>query len=220
MKYPGLIIFSIIILTSCKGGQSADFADENKNSIEMGLQANVMETVGQSDLHQDYEKVDEILADISIQMHRPNILKSDILRGWYIGGREDKKYGTPDTWIFVVDGENPKWMSPHSLDEEVLIDEQQLCKETAGAYLASCLETSDLDCDYVDESHCECLNESKWKDGQGCILTTQRGSYVSINNLELEKGWYYGLPNEKKLNTPADWIWVEKGKESAWKKTN
>jgi len=220
MKYLSLIIFSIFLLASCGGKQPADFADSGDEDVKIVLQADVMGATGNSNLGTDYAKVDRILADISAQMHQPNVLKTDILRGWYLGGKSDKKYGTPDTWVFVDDGENSKWMSPNVLEEEDLIDNRQLCKETAGSYVASCMQTSDFDCEYVGESYCQCLSGTKWKDSQGCILSTERGSYVSINNSELEKGWYFGLPNEKKLNTPADWLWVEKGRESVWQKTN
>ncbi len=219
MKYPGLIIFSIIVLVSCGGKQPSDFADTGINISEIAVQADVMGATGDSDLHEDYERVDDILADISAQMHQPNVLKTDILRGWYLGAKSDRKYGTPDTWVFVDEGGNSKWMSPNALEEGDLIDGRQLCKETAGSYFASCLQTSDSDCEYVGESYCQCLLGSKWKDGQGCILVTQRGGYVAINNAELGKGWYFGLPSEKKLNTPSDWSWVEKGRESVWQKT-
>lgn len=220
MKYFSLIIFSAFLLASCGGKQPADFADAGARDVKIVLQADVMGAIGNSNLGTDYAKVDRILADISEQMHQPNVLKTDILRGWYLGGESDKKYGTPDTWVFMEDGENSKWMSTNVLEEEDLIDNRQLCKQTAGSYVASCMQTSDSDCEYVGESYCQCLSGTKWKEGQGCILSTERGSYVSINNSELEKGWYFGLPNEKKLNTPADWLWVEKGRESVWQKTN
>jgi hypothetical protein len=218
MKYLSLIIFSIIVLASCSGDQPAEFENIAEPDVKKAVQADVMGATGSSELEVDYEKVDDILADISAQMHQPNILKSDILRGWYLGAKSDKKYGTPDTWLFVEDGENSKWISPNILEEEELIDNRQLCKETAGRYIASCLQTSDQDCEYVDESHCQCLSETKWKDDQGCILVTEQGIYVSINSSELQKGWYYALPNQKKLNTPSDWIWVENGRESVWQK--
>lgn len=215
MKYLALIL-SIIVLTACSEEQSPSLAKVPEKEVRVAMQADIVGTTGSSEVEMDYERVDAILADISAQMHQPNVLKSDILRGWYMGAKSDKKYGTPDTWIFVEDGINSKWISPNMLEDEDLIDNKQLCKQTAGTYYASCLESSDSDCEYVEESYCQCLASSKWKDGQGCVLTTERGSYVSINNSELEKGWYYGLPNEKKLNTPTGWVWVENGRESAW----
>lgn len=221
MKYLILVLLAALVLVSCSGGKSSEFENIAEPDVEKAVQADVMGAADSADSDLvDYERVDEILADISAEMHQPNILKSDVLRGWYLGGKSDKKYGTPDTWVFVEDGENSKWMSPNMLEEEALIDDRQLCKETAGTYYASCLESSDSDCEYVGESHCQCLTGTKWQDGQGCIMVTKRGSFVSINNEELEKGWYFGLPNEKKLNTPSNWIWVEQGRDSVWQKAN
>ena len=220
MKYLISIIFFAFVLVSCGATQSSDVAQLQQKDVRVQLKADVTEVVGASGLDKDYERVDAILADIADQMHQPNILKSDILRGWYLGGREGKKYGTPDTWIFVEKGGESKWMSPNIIDEGADVYDRQLCKATAGRYVASCLDSSDSDCEYVENSNCQCSSESKWKDGQGCIAITERGSYVSINNSELERGWYFGLPNQKKLNTPADWIWIEKGRESVWQRAD
>lgn len=223
MKYRALIFISIVILTfvilnSCSGGQAGNVA---RTMIQDGgkvASADIMGATKAPELDADYKKADERLAQISRELSQPNILKDDILRGWYLGGKDDRKFGTPDTWIFVDDGENSKWISPNSIEEEDLIDGRELCRNTAGTYFASCLQTSDSDCEYVEQSYCQCLAGSAWKEGQGCILTTERGSLVAINSAELEQGWYPGLPNEKKLNTPNDWVWVEKGRESKWQK--
>ncbi|MDH5737755.1 MAG: hypothetical protein OEZ23_05560 [Gammaproteobacteria bacterium] len=158
-----------------------------------------------------------ILEDIEGQLHQPNIVKSDIVRGWYLASEQEKKYGTPDTWVFVDDGAKSRWVSSNILDEDSLIDDSRLCRSTAGNYTSSCLETSDEACEYVGESFCKCIEGSRWKDGQGCILITEKGSFEAINSKELEQGWYFGLPNEKKLNTPADWIWHEDGQKSMWR---
>lgn len=219
MKYLIPALFLTIVLTVCFDGKS----DYSENFPRTGIpaparQANMLNTGQLFDLEADYQKVNDILADISAQIHQPNILKTDVLRGWYLGARTDKKYGTPDTWIFVENGENSKWISPHLLDEEPLADDRSLCKKTAGTYYASCLQTSDQDCEYVGESYCQCPAETKWKESQGCILVTERGSYVAINNRELEQGWYFGFSNEKKLNTPVDWVWIETGRKSVWQK--
>jgi hypothetical protein len=168
----------------------------------------------------DYGQVERQLAELRRQLAQPNILKEDIVRGWYLADRSEKKYGTPSGWIFVEDGDGSRWMSPHFMEEESLIDNRRLCERTAGKYLASCLDTADTECEYVTESHCECSYGTKWHEEQGCILTSEAGAYVAINQDELEKGWYSGLPNQKKLNTPVDWEWVEKGRDSAWMKSN
>lgn len=213
MKYLALVIFSLLILTSCGGSQpSADATDASA-----AVQADVM-AAADPEYYVDYDRVDDILADISEQMHQPNILKDDILRGWYQASEAEKKYGTPDTWIFVEDGSNSRWMSPNLIDEGDLIDERQLCRQTAGSYTASCLESSDEDCEFVNESHCQCISGTAWKDAQGCIMVTEKGGFVSINNTEMAQGWYYGLPNQKKLNTPNTWTWTENSKQSMWHK--
>jgi len=219
MKYPTLLFFSILILTSCGGGKNPEnVASAGVVASGRGIQADVMAGADEPELDVDYKKADDRLAEIARQLNQPNILKDDILRGWYLGAKADRKFGTPDTWIFVDDGKDSKWISPNLLEEEDNIDSHQLCRATAGTYVPSCLQTSDPDCEYVDQSFCQCLPGSAWMDGQGCILATERGSFVSINSAELEQGWYLGLPNEKKLNTPSDWSWVEEGRESKWSK--
>lgn len=184
------------------------------------LSANMVTSSSGSDLSVDYEAVDRKLAELRRQMNQPNILESDILRGWYLASESEKKYGTPDTWIFIEDGENSKWISPNALEEEDTIDDRRLCKGTAGTYISSCLKTAEAECEFVEASHCVCLEETKWKEDQGCILVSPRGTFVAINEKELAQGWYLGLPNQKKLNTPSNWKWIEDGKNSAWKKSN
>ena len=220
MKYLSLILFSFIILSSCDGNTPSEFENVAKGEVKQAVQANVLSSAAAAEYALDYEKVDQILSDISDEINQPNILKSDVLRGWYIGSESEKKYGTPDTWIHIDDGENSKWISPNMLEEESMTDVRQLCKGTAGVYFVSCLETSDAECEYVGESYCECSAGSRWKDEQGCIQITERGSLVSINNEELNRGWYFGLPNQKKLNTPANWVWVEEGRKSVWRIPN
>jgi len=220
MKYLSLIIFSVFLLASCGGDEVDEFENIAVPDAKKAVQADVMGATGSSDYGVDFERVDEILADITAEMHQPNILKSDVLRGWYLGGKSDKKYGTPDTWIFIENGENSKWMSSNLLEEELLLDDRQLCTETSGTYMTSCLQTSAEECEYVGESYCECIEGTKWKSEQGCIMVTERGSFVATNSQEIQQGWYFGLPNEKKLNTPADWLWVELGRKSVWQKPN
>jgi len=56
--------------------------------------------------------IDQLEASLLGQISQPDILKEDILRGWYLGNENEKRYGTPDSWIFVEDGKQSKWMSP------------------------------------------------------------------------------------------------------------
>lgn len=209
------LVFGILMLAACSAQPQEPEETVAEQAPEVTQPAPEPEA---SDLDGDYERLDKLLADITRQMNQPNILKSDIERGWYLGSRSDRKYGTPDGWIFIEDGENSKWISPNALEEEDYIDSRRLCRETAGSYVASCLDSSDSDCQYTENSFCECLEGTKWMEVQGCILVNSRGSYVAINAEELSQGFYLGLPNQKKLNTPSDWVWEEDGLKSAWKR--
>ncbi len=218
MNYLISIIFSIFFLASCGLKQDPDFAKTDYGDLKTALHADITGSEKVID-DKDYKKIDRILEGISEEIESENILKSDILRGWYRTRSEsDKKYGTPDSWIFIKEASGGKWMSPNAFDEDEILNEKDLCKKTAGIYHNSCLESSDSDCEYVSENYCQCTRTSKWKEGQGCILMSERGTYVAINSLELKQGWYYGLLNEKKLNTPTDWVWSENAKRSIWKK--
>lgn len=224
MKYPVLFVFILVFLNSCGGGQALSKLPKLPVNPGPSVQADLLgattqrETPSDAESNSDYKNADRLLANISRQLSEPNILREDIIRGWYLGGKDDRKFGTPSDWIFKEDGANSKWISPNVLDDSELTDDRQLCRETAGTYVASCLQTSDSDCEYVEKSTCRCLPGSNWAEGQGCILVNDQGSYVSVNNAELSQGWYLGLPNEKKLNTPSDWVWIERGKQSVWSK--
>lgn len=39
-----------------------------------------------------------------------------------------------------------------------------------------------------------------------------------ISEQELAEGHYYGFEYQKKLNTPRDWVWVEAGRSSSWRR--
>ncbi len=164
-----------------------------------------------------YDDLELLLADITSQLQQPNVLKEDIVRGWYLASENERRYGTPNTWIFIEDGENSKWISPNAIDDVELVTDKELCKQTAGQYAVSCLETTESECEFIVENECSCTYGSNWKDDQGCILTSERGGYAAINSLELNQGWYLGLPSQKKLNTPASWKWVEAGRKSSWR---
>jgi len=221
LSFATIVLVMLIVLASCNAMDSSkETGAFIQDAPEQVVQADFPAQSGAETKGVDYGAVDRMLADITFEMNQPNILESDIRRGWYLGGQKEKKYGTPDTWIFVENGGDSKWMSPNAMDEGGIIDDRELCRETAGTYYPSCLESSDPDCEYVEVSYCDCLPGSKWKGEQGCILITARGSFVSVNNAELGQGWYFGLPNEKKLNTPSDWIWLEQGRDSVWRQAH
>jgi len=217
MSYTRFLIFLLsftIFLTWTLGGSEAEV---NQIHSVATLSASVSEF---SDSSVDYEEVDDKLAELRLLLAQPDILEEDVRRGWYLASESEKKYGTPNTWIFIENGDDSKWISPNVIEDEELIDSGKLCRKTAGSYISSCLDSTDSSCEYVAESYCSCVYGSKWKDEQGCILVTDKDTYVAINVEELEKGWYFGLPNERKLNTPSDWTWFEAGKKSVWQKAD
>lgn len=158
------------------------------------------------------EELRLMLQEINKELTRPNISKQDMEQGWYFSLPGEKKYGTPESWVWV-DG---RWMSPDRLEVQNVSGDRTLCRQTAGTYRLSCIESDSPYCEHVPETKCECIEGSKWKGGQGCILTGDNGEYIAITPEELRKGGYLGLPNEKKLNTPSNWVWKEVGRSSRW----
>jgi len=208
-----LIILLLFTIFMAFGQRNVDSENDLQNNV---FSADILNSYGSSDSFVNYDEVEDQLSELRIKLSKPNILKDDIVRGWYLALETEKKYGTPDNWIFIENGYDSKWISPNALDEKELVDNNLLCKGTAGNFVSSCLDSYDSKCEYVSESYCECSYGTKWKVDQGCIYSTEKGTYVAINAEDLEKGWYYGLPNEKKLNTPSSWIWLENGKRSVW----
>ncbi|MBU0578072.1 hypothetical protein KJ742_00740 [Patescibacteria group bacterium] len=170
--------------------------------------------------NKDIEEMEKLLEEIDKDLNRPNITEEDIRRGWYTGSEEDKKYGTPSSWIWVDDGSDSHWISPNILEDADKTEDEVLCTSTAGMYILSCVDSESVDCQYVPQSECQCIKGSVWYENQGCILVDEEGEFVVIFDSELRRGWYEGLPNEKKLNTPSNWIWVEGGQHSRWQNTN
>lgn len=168
----------------------------------------------------DYEVINDRLAELRKQLTQPNVVREDILRGWYLALESEKRYGTPDTWVFVEDGSRSRWTSPLALEAAALSQATDLCQQTAGHYVVSCLDSADVNCEYVSESFCQCPLKTRWHQQQGCIQVTERDSFVAITAEDLEKGWYFGRQSEKKLNTPSDWSWSVAGKNQLWKRNN
>ena len=158
-----------------------------------------------------------ILAEIDSQIEPENITAEDIRRGWYFGYKKEKKYGTPELWVWIDDGENSRWISPAVMEEEARKEDKKLCASTSGVYAFSCLDTESENCVYVAETSCQCPEKTKWVDGSGCIMTDKEGDYVAITPEEFTRGWYRGLPHQKKLNTPSSWIWADVEGGARWK---
>lgn len=162
----------------------------------------------------------ELLKEIEKRIEKPNILYEDIERGWYYGGQDEKKLGTPKSWVWVQEGRKSRWASPNAIEKTVIRDASELCRSTAGTYVVSCLESETPDCEYIPANVCQCLDGARWHVEQGCILEDEKGDYISVSEQELNRGWYIGLPNQKKLGTPFNWVWVDAGTNSRWQNPN
>jgi hypothetical protein len=183
------------------------------------LKANVLSATSAPD---DTER---LIKQIEQRVNQPNIIYQDIQRGWYYGSIAERKYGTPETWTWVEDGPKSRWVSPNSIVETQIVKAEELCKQTAGTYVISCIDTEIEGCEYIPENTCQCIQGSMWQDKQGCILTEHneeelKDEFVVVTGQELAQGWYHGLPNEKKLDTPTHWIWIDLGQESRWQNPN
>jgi hypothetical protein len=224
MRFFILIITSLILLTGCGTPSQIDGMPYDQASADQiskkpripntgDLKASVLDVDAKDP---EVDDMEELLEKIDEELNRPNITKEDIERGWYYGSRHDMKYGTPGSWIWVGDSGESRWTSPNALEETDYFDARDLCTQTAGRYVISCLDTDIAGCEYVAKSWCYCSDGTKWYNEQGCILTDEEGEFVAISSDELRKGWYKGLPNQKKLNTPSSWIWIEGGQDSKW----
>jgi len=215
-----LITGFVFLLTGC-GGQRADILSgtTKRPGIPKVKRPGIPSQNLKASALDSANEMRDLLSEIDKEIDRPNITEEDIRRGWYIGGEGDRKYGTPDGWIWKAAGKNSKWMSPNILTEIDHSKSESLCKKTAGRYIISCIDTESEDCEYVSETKCECIEGSKWKDDQGCIMLKD-GDFIEIEKEDLIRGWYQGLINEKKLNTPSNWIWQEAGQKSRWQNSS
>jgi hypothetical protein len=222
MKKSLLVILVAMFLAGCGAsggdlalntGAQSDSVKKPKIPANTNVEASVLDAKEDGS---DTERMQKLLDEIEKELDRPNISQEDIRRGWYYASEEDKKFGTPSSWIWLDDAKNSRWISPNAIEEKDYFELSDLCVQTAGSYVISCLDAEIASCEYIAKSECRCVEGSKWNEEQGCILTDEKGEYVSISQDELRKGWYTGLPNEKKLGTPLNWIWIDAGQESKW----
>ena len=214
---PGVLLLVSVIAVASYDGETTNTASLPLAKVLANSPA--IEINEPFPLEENYRAIiDNLEANLSQEMKQPDISREDVLRGWYLSPKEGKKYGTPEAWVFIEEGDNSRWTSPNVTEEEEEMDQRALCVETAGHYSASCLQTTDAQCQNQEKNSCECSDGTKWKQDQGCILTNTKGSFVALNTVELEQGFYLGLPNQKKLNTPENWGWFESGKNSTWRK--
>lgn len=226
MKKIFLILVLVFLLTACGGGGTASLTDAGGDSVKprvpqkhpvlpdlKKLQA-VDTWVNPDPL--SGSTMDRLIDRINENVSPQNITVQDIERGWYLGGKNDKRDGTPSTWVWVDKGKESAWISPSSLDETEDINLEKLCRSTAGAYAFSCIEREFSGCEHIANSLCRCPEQTEWAEKQGCVLLGKDKKPVAISSSDLKRGWYYGLPSEKKLDTPASWVWIEGGQKSRW----
>ncbi len=146
-----------------------------------------------------------------------NVTLEDIDRGWYYGSEEERKWGTPQSWIWVNEGVKSHWISTDAIQSTRDMKNDEFCRGTGGYYVISCIERELPHCEYIPKSKCRCSSGTDYVDEQGCILIDGGHEFISINSDELKQGWYFGQSAEKKLNTPSSWIWVDGGKKSRWR---
>lgn len=179
------------------------------------LQANILETTHYSQPGEDLN-MDQLLDTINKGLHQPAISKEEVLQGWYYGKEEEKKLGTPNSWIWVDEGVKSRWVSPYAIEDASQAEQDKLCTKTGGTYIISCLEREADNCQYVSKSECHCAANTTWVDRQGCVMTDDNDDFVQITPDELRRGWYSGAPYQKKLNTPLSWIWEDTAGEARW----
>lgn len=225
MKKILLVLLSALFLTACGGTASIlSPGEESKPRIPDRKPVLPSQASSQSDsagTSEDKEALPEVdvqgLVDrINASLTAPSITMEDVERGWYFGKPMDRKTGTPNSWIWIDKGASSMWASPNSLEETEDVAVDALCRSTAGSYSFSCIERETRGCEHIPNSLCRCPEQTQWVEKQGCILMNEEGKSVAIGSEDFQRGWYLGLPSEKKLDTPVSWIWQEGGKDSRW----
>ncbi len=219
------IFISIFLLTACGGGGTANLAGASgATKPQIPAKRPLLPDPNKQEPIEPWvnpdpfsgSAMDRLIDKINVNVSAPNISAQDIERGWYLGGKNDRRDGTPSTWVWVDRGKESVWTSPTSLDEADDLNLEKLCRSTAGAYSFSCIEREFPGCEHIANSLCRCPDQTQWVEKQGCVLLGADLKPVTISSSDLKRGWYYGLPNQKKLDTPASWVWNEAGQKSRW----
>src|SRR5512137_3037234 len=156
MKRLLLLIVAIAFLTSCSSdGNDVAMASvkkpklpTNQDSAQAGLQADILGSTEQTtDIAVDNTDMDGLINRINQNLEQKNITIGDIDRGWYYGSEDERKWCTPSTWIWVNEGKESHWISPTALEQATDVEDDALCRKTAGYYIISCAER--------DLPHCE-----------------------------------------------------------------
>ncbi len=217
MKRLITVIIALLFLSACMS-ESVSFKDNQRKKPRIpsgkSLQANALS--GTNHVKGDSVNIDRLVDTIDQNIKQPVIITEEIERGWYYGKKNEKKVGTPDSWIWLDEGFKSRWISPNALGDIGYQSTDDLCRSTGGVYAISCLERETSDCQFISESVCRCPAASKWAESQGCILTDESDEWVSVTPDDLRRGWYEGGVHEKKLNTPLSWVWVAVGGGGRW----
>jgi len=231
MKKLFLLLMTIVILSACSSDNNSQISQENSNKpkiphrpkiAQANLEANLL---GSTDTQKEMQEessspetdMSGLIERINENLEQSNITVQDVERGWYYGSENERKIGTPNTWIWVDEGERSHWISPTALDQLKDIRDDKLCRETGGYYVISCMDRDLPLCENISKSECKCQENTKWQDLQGCVLIDKDGKFVEISSSDVKQGWYAGPINGKKFNTPSNWIWSENGNDSKWK---
>ncbi|MBI5412573.1 hypothetical protein HZA43_05405 [Candidatus Peregrinibacteria bacterium] len=165
------------------------------------------------------ENSDGLLKTLNQDVTNPSITKEDLDRGWYLGQKYEKRYATPENWVWLNRGEQSVWMRPGAPLENPFEKDAGLCDATGGYYQYSCYDYQMPRCKYVGKSKCGCRKGTRWLDEQGCLLLNDVDDFVTITSDELKQGWYSGQQDQKKKDTPYGWQWLDQGVNSRWQNT-
>lgn len=219
MKSFFYFIAVILMLSGCATETSEPISEKKGPQIPIMAQAALTdkEALPAVDLTENPQAMDRLIDRIDQNLTQQNITQAEIRQGYYYAEEKARKWGTPPSWtLFEHDGKW-YWMSSDQQRAFQRSDAAEICSQTGGTYLLSCIETESDDCEYVPENTCECAEGSGWLEEQGCLALDAKGEWQEISAEELEQGWYKGGISEKKFNTPFNWIWTEDGEEGKWK---
>lgn len=203
MKKSLLLLFTLLLLTACQPEEESISSPFSQPLPEQPRLENDLSTSPEAPVQASQEPLDD----------RLNITDMELKQGWYYGNEEEKKYATPESWVWQRgQGDRPsRFIHPDFIEREGVISEELLCQKTAGTYLKSCnqLEVA-LDCEYIPKSSCQCPAATSWESSEGCLKVDGAQNFILVDPKELEQGYYSGLSSERKKGTPPSWIWNAK----------